>query len=194
MRADRPTDERAIEHLGVNYDCCHLAVEYEQPAAALERFQTHRIRISKLHFSSAMKVTPNAATKAALKSFIDPVYYHQVIARAANGSLTRYPDLDDALESASAPGVELEEEWRIHFHVPLHCQDSHNLSTFETTTDHILGVMDILAKNPALCSHIEMETYTWEVLPPELKNQDVVEQLAREYEWTLRHMAERGLA
>ena len=60
--------------------------------------------------------------------------------------------------------------------------------------DHLLGVMDVLQKNPKLCSHIEMETYTWEVLPPELKNRDVVDQLAGEYDWTLKHMAARGLA
>ncbi|PYJ93343.1 MAG: hypothetical protein DME23_26240, partial [Verrucomicrobia bacterium] len=57
----------------------------------------------------------------------------------------------------------------------------------------LLGVMDILKENPSLCSHIEMETYTWEVLPPELKNRKVVDQLVAEYEWTLRQMAERGL-
>jgi hypothetical protein len=54
--------------------------------------------------------------------------------------------------------------------------------------------MDLLKKNPALCSHLEMETYTWEVLPPELKNRDVVDQLAAEYDWTLKQLAERGLA
>ena len=53
--------------------------------------------------------------------------------------------------------------------------------------------MDILGKNPGLCSHIEMETYTWEVLPPELKKRDVVDQLASEYGWTLEQLAKRGL-
>jgi hypothetical protein len=54
--------------------------------------------------------------------------------------------------------------------------------------------MDLLKENPALCSHIEMETYTWEVLPPELKNRNVVDQIAGEYEWTLKQLAARGLA
>jgi len=191
MRTDHPNDERLNQFLGVNYDCCHLAVEYEQPQTAIGRLTSNGIRISKLHFSSAMKVAPTAETKKALEAFIDPVYYHQVIARNHNGTLTRYLDLDDALRPLSGSGVEREEEWRIHFHVPLHCKPT---PIFDTTSSHMLGVMDLLAKDPKLCSHIEMETYTWEVLPPELKNRDVVDQLASEYEWTLEHMASRGLA
>jgi hypothetical protein len=191
MEEDHPGDDRLKRFLGVNYDCCHLAVEYEQPEAAVGRFTSDGIRISKLHFSSAMKVRPTADTREALRSFVDPVYFHQVIARNANGTLTRYSDLDEALAQPGATGGEREEEWRIHFHVPLHCESS---SIFQTTSDHLLGVMDLLHKNPGLCSHIEMETYTWEVLPPELKNRSVVDQLANEYAWTLQHLAARGLA
>jgi hypothetical protein len=191
LRDEHPNDDRLDRFLGVNYDCCHLAVEYEKAQSAIERLTSNRIRISKLHFSSAMQVVPTPETKAALKSFVDPVYFHQVIARNANGSLTRYLDLDEALQPPTIPGAEREQEWRIHFHVPLHCGAS---KIFNTTVDHLLGVMDQLQKNPSLCNHIEMETYTWEVLPPELKNRSVVDQLAGEYEWTLTQMAARGLA
>jgi sugar phosphate isomerase/epimerase len=189
LRADRPSDERLSQHLGVNYDCCHLAVEYEATEAAIEHFVRNQIRISKLHFSSAMKLVPTDRARAELQAFVDPVYFHQVIARNNDGTLTRYPDLDEAL--LAAPNAEGEEEWRVHFHVPLNFAPS---SAFDTTADHLLGVMDILARQPGLCSHLEMETYTWEVLPPELKNRSVVEQLAGEYEWTLKHLAARGLA
>ena len=64
---------------------------------------------------------------------------------------------------------------------------------FQNTNDHLLGVLDRLAQNPKFCSHLEMETYTWEVLPRELKSRSVVEQLAAEYAWTLARLAERGL-
>ena len=191
MRADRPNDNRINECLGVNYDCCHLAVEYEQPQKAISHFQAHGVRISKLHFSSAMKVRPTAETKTALAPFIDPVYFHQVIARHGDDTFTRYLDLEDALKSPSATGAEREKEWRIHFHVPLHCKSS---PVFDTTSDHVIGVLDLLKANPKLCSHIEMETYTWEVLPAEMKNRNVVDQIAGEYEWTLNHMTARGLA
>jgi len=82
-------------------------------------------------------------------------------------------------------------EWRIHFHVPLHAPA---MPPFTNTNDHLLGALDFLSSNPRLCSHLEMETYTWEVLPPELKSQNVVEQLAAEYGWTLAQLKERGLA
>jgi hypothetical protein len=57
-----------------------------------------------------------------------------------------------------------------------------------------MGVMDALAAEPSLCSHLEMETYTWEVMPPELKNRDVVDQLVAEYDWTLGELRARALA
>lgn len=43
------------------------------------------------------------------------------------------------------------------------------------------------------CAHLEMETYTWEVLPPALRL-PIEEQLVREYAWTLEALAARGLA
>lgn len=191
LRAEFPGDEALFENLGVNYDCCHLAVEYEEAGAALERFVSNKIKISKLHFSSALKLAPDEEKKKALQAFVDPVYFHQVVARTSNGDLVRYLDLDQALAGDGHSPMETEEEWRIHFHVPLHCKPS---PVFDTTAGHVLEVMDVLGKNPNLCSHVEMETYTWEVLPPELKNRDVVDQLTSEYEWTLAQLGERGLA
>jgi hypothetical protein len=191
MRGDRPNDSRINEHLGVNYDTCHLAVEYEEPQSAIERFLSNKIKISKLHFSSALKVKPTADVRKALESFTEGVYFHQVISRNKDGSFNRYTDLDEALEAPNPPSDTAAEEWRIHFHIPLHHAPS---ALFGTTQDHLLGVMDILAANPSLCSHIEMETYTWEVLPPELKNRSVVDSLAGEYDWTLQNLRQRGLA
>jgi hypothetical protein len=65
---------------------------------------------------------------------------------------------------------------------------------FDNTSDHIRGLMDILKSDPKLCTHLEMETYTWEVMPSEMKNRDVVDQLVSEYDWCLRELAQRGLA
>lgn len=191
LRDEHPGDSRLREHLGVNYDTCHLAVEFEEPVDVLRRFRDHDIRISKLHFSSALKVIANRATREALKSFCEPVYFHQVVARSSDGALTRYRDLDVALQDDIGADREPADEWRIHFHVPLHFEAS---AMFGTTRDHLEKVMDALAAEPALCSHIEMETYTWEVMPPELKNRSVVDQLVAEYEWTLGELRPRGLA
>ena len=65
---------------------------------------------------------------------------------------------------------------------------------YETTADHVTGVLDLLQSDPALCAHLEMETYTWEVLPPALRTRSVEDQLAAEYAWTLKELTKRGLA
>ena len=94
----------------------------------------------------------------------------------------------EALRAASpAPGCER----RIHFHVPLFAELDKPLGT---TSDHVLGLLDWLAATPSACSHLEMETYTWEVLPGPLKNRNVVDQLADEYAWTLAQLRQRQLA
>jgi hypothetical protein len=192
LRDRHPNDPRLGEHLGVNYDTCHLAVEFEEPRAAIQRLQENGIRISKLHLSSALKVRPNTETRQALAAFADDIYLHQVVARDEAGQLTRFRDLPDALAqpstqtSLNSPAA----EWRIHFHIPLHAPAT---ALFGNTADHLLGVLDLLRNDPGLCSHLEMETYTWEVMPAELKNRTVVDQLVGEYEWTLKALAERGL-
>jgi hypothetical protein len=211
LRAEHPRDERLAEHLGVNYDTCHFAVEFEEPQNALACLVNYGIKISKIHLSSALKVSPTPAAREALKRFDDEIYLHQVVTRDEAGRRMIFRDLPEALVAAhrlldAAPrspdgdpgeaGDPLSEfpelpEWRIHFHVPLHAPAE---PPFENTNDHLLGILDLLAECPGICSHLEMETYTWEVLPPGLKSQSVVDQLAAEYEWTLARLQERGLA
>lgn len=190
LRADRPGDLRLDEHLGVNYDCCHLAVEFEAPGEALARLRRAGIKISKIHLSNALKVHPTPEVRAALKSFADDIYFHQTIERRPDGELIRYGDLDEALATSPTGDPQFEVEWRIHFHIPLHAKPT---SLFNTTADHLLGVLEEMRQTPALCGHFEMETYTWEVMPPEMKNRNVVDQLVSEYEWTLARFAERGI-
>jgi hypothetical protein len=205
MRAEHPRDPRLPEHLGVNYDTCHFAVEFEEPQNALPCLVNYGIKISKIHISTALKLLPTAEARKALAAFANDTYLHQVVVRRANGQRVIYTDLNQALASepletetahppeyspSTAPASPLT-EWRIHFHIPLHSAPA---PLFGNTADHVLGVLDLLSVNPNVCSHLEIETYTWAVLPPELKDRDLVEQLAGEYKWTLARLAERGLA
>jgi hypothetical protein len=191
MRGEHPNDPRLADHLGVTYDTCHFAVEFEEPADALAALVNHDIKISKIHLSSALKLQPTPEARERLQEFSDDVYLHQVVVREANGERSIYNDLPEALSSeVYEDGRELP-EWRVHFHVPLHAPAA---EPFENTNDHLLGALDVLAEYPSICNHLEMETYTWEVLPPELKSQEVVDQIAQEYEWTLTELAKRGLA
>ncbi len=197
LRDDRPGDDRLSRHLGVNYDACHLAVEYEDAQEGLEQLLSEQILISKLHLSSALKATPTVNVRSALKAFVDPVYFHQVVERRGDLPLRRIRDLDVALAEADSGTLALSEEtalsteWRIHFHVPLHCAPS---GLWGTTSDHLQGVFGFLQKHPAVCKHLEMETYTWEVMPSEMKQRDVVTQLVGEYGWTLDELKRRGMA
>ena len=222
LREEHPGDGRLDEFLGVNYDTCHLAVEFEDAAAALALLQSHRVKISKIHLSNALKLRISPEGRARLRRavtrsqpadgglpidklapFADDTYLHQVIIRDAAGQLTRYRDLADffnpqspSLHHSITPSFQPRinpprEEARIHFHIPLHTPPA---AWFDTTADHLLGVLDALQASPHLCSHLEMETYTWQVLPPEWRSRSVVDQLAAEYEWTLRELRRRSLA
>ena len=109
------------DHITLCFDCCHFAVEFENPATALERLQAAGIRIGRVQLSSALHVQfPADAQEAAavagrLRPFADTTYLHQVVEQQTAG-LRRYPDLDVALENK---GTTSPAEWRIHFHVPL---------------------------------------------------------------------------
>jgi hypothetical protein len=187
-----PHDRDFFKFVGLNYDTCHLAIEFEDAQKALDRITGAGIRLSKLHFSSALKLKPTHENIAKLHAFDEPVYFHQVIASyGADEPLRRFKDLPDALQFAQANPNDLGEEWRVHFHIPIHAQPG---GGFDSTRDHLIGAMDWLAANPKKCQHIEMETYTWEVLPDEMRSGDVVDQLVKEYEWTLEEMGKRNLA
>ena len=179
-----------LKRLGVNYDACHLAVEYETAEESLGRLVDAGIRISKIHLSSALKVSDfSESTLKTLEGFCEEVYLHQVVARTGTDPLVRYEDLDVAL-AARASGEDQADEWRIHFHIPLHSSPG---APLESTSDQISSVLDIVKGSPDMCRHFEMETYTWEVLPGGLGAVDVVDQLVREYDWTLGEFDARGL-
>lgn len=185
-------DYSAIEkHIGVNYDTCHLAIEFEEPKQVIKNFVDNNIRISKIHLSSALKVFPTTENLTQLRHFDDPVYFHQVISKNhQTGEIKRIKDLDIALDEAETNPPAPDEEWRIHFHIPLHSPTN---DLFESTSNHIQGLLDTLVSQPNLCDHFEMETYTWEVLPDEIKTRDVVDQLIHEYQWTLDELSKRKL-
>lgn len=195
LRAEHPRDVRLSEHLGVNYDACHFAVEFEEPSDALLCLLQHGIKISKIHISSALKVSATREARQVLADLADDGWLHQVVACLPDGQRFIYRDLNEALadESAAIDNGDGSQaaEWRIHFHVPFHHPDT---EFFGTTDDHILGVMDLLAANPGTCSHLEMETTAWDVPPPESGECDLIQEWVEEYRWALERLNERNLA
>ena len=175
--------------IGVNYDTCHLAIEYENAKESLLLLKNNNIKISKIHLSSALKLKPNQQTVDSLKEYQDDVYLHQVIAKLQNGDLIRFKDLPEAIENFLKGNCN-DDEWRVHFHIPLHASPD---SLFDDTRDHIKDTLSVLSSDPEMCKHLEMETYTWEVLPNSMQSNSVVDQLSLEYDWTLNSLRELKL-
>lgn len=164
-------------HLGVCLDLCHAAVEFENADEALAKLRNAGIRIGKMQISAGLKFTAvDEATIELLRPFNDAVYLHQVVER--NGAdLTRYVDLPEAFAAEGKKNGD--REWRVHFHVPIFLDD---LGQFSTTQDFI---RDMLARQRAapFTRHLEVETYTWDVLPPDYRNVDVDSAIVRELQW-----------
>lgn len=173
-----PAEQALRRHLGVCLDACHAAVEFEEPAQTVAALRGAGIRIPKIQLSAGMRVPRlDARSLRALEPYAEGIYLHQVVARSPGGALTRYLDLPEALAASRSlePGV----EWRIHFHVPIFRAD---LGPFESTQPFLAELCAMQARS-ALSAHLEVETYTWDVLPGELRGEPVVEAIAREIRW-----------
>ncbi len=185
-----PDEEQLKRHLGINYDCCHIAIEYEDANDAITRLVNVGIKVSKIHFSCAISIIPTKQSLGILKTFSEPTYLHQTIIKAKNGPLIRVKDLDVALKMDEKNRIPDMEEWRIHFHIPLYSVPE---PPIRSTLFHIQDVMDILKKTPSICSHFEIETYTFNILPQSFKNRNVVEQLIGEYNFVINEFKKRGI-
>ncbi len=169
-------------HLGVCYDVCHAAVEFEDPRASVARLRTAGIGIAKLQLSAALKVPRvDARARERLRPFDEPVYLHQVVARQ-DGRLTRYLDLPDALDKTTDSDMS---EWRIHFHVPIFLED---VVDFSTTQDFLREILALHREQP-ISQHLEVETYTWDVLPARFRDVEVSAAIARELNWVKQQLA-----
>ena len=174
-------------HIQLCYDTCHFAVEYETPAEAFTQFAAAGVPVGKIQLSAALLVPlpdgDRSAIAKRLEPFAEATYLHQVVERRPDGSLHRYRDLPDALPHLDAtPGT----EWRIHFHVPLFTEGFDGL---QSTRQAIPRTLDVLRDNPTICTHLEVETYTWDVLPAALKT-DLSTSIRREMDWVLSAMSE----
>ncbi|MGE5506148.1 MAG: metabolite traffic protein EboE [Actinomycetota bacterium] len=163
----------ARRHIGVCLDLCHLAVEFEDPVAAVAQLQAEEIPIFKVQISAGLALPP--AQAQSLRPFDDGVYLHQVAARGAGGIL-RFADLADAWASAEAGAAD---EWRVHFHVPLWAERLERLSSTAGLAARLLAAH---AARP-VCEHLEVETYTWDVLAPEHRTCGVEAAIVKELLW-----------
>jgi len=173
-------------HLQVCWDTCHVAVEYEKAESVLDSYESLGIEVGKVQISSALKVDlPNDVDgrqdlKKSLSRFEESTYLHQVVQRNVDGSHTSFSDLDIALEKINDLTAA---EWRIHFHVPIFAE---SLGDFGSTQDSIVEALE-LNRLKAFTRHLEIETYTWDVLPDYLKI-PMLDSIEREYLWVLKEL------
>ena len=164
-------------HVGVVYDICHQAVEYEDIAASLQKLVDAGIPVFKLQEAAAVHVPEvTQETVDALAKYAETIYLTQTIEKK-DGRFTKFLNLEDAFEAwRTDPGPR---EWRTHIHVPVFLDD---LGPFRTTRFAIEDALRFHKANP-LSRQLEIETYTWDVLPDNLKTGDIVDYVCREIEW-----------
>jgi hypothetical protein len=170
-------EEIIKRHITLCYDVCHFAIGYEPHQVIVDELAAKGIITGKIQISAALKASFTADNKQQVmdefSKFDEPTYLHQVIARRAGGQLVRYPDLVDALLLKDDA-----EEWRAHFHVPIFLAE---YGLLQSTRSDIETVLDIQLKKP-FTKHLEAETYTWTVLPDDLKA-PIAQSITRELEW-----------
>jgi sugar phosphate isomerase/epimerase len=179
-----PEAESALRrHIGLCYDVCHAAVEFEDPKASIAKLRANGISIGKLQLSSALKIAAlDAESARQLAEFDEPVYLHQVVERS-NGRLRRFVDLPQALADAGrAAGA----EWRVHFHVPIFLEQ---MLHFGTTQSFLAEILALHRAEP-ISPHLEVETYTWDVLPASYRNVGLSAAIARELNWVKAQLAQ----
>ncbi len=171
-------------HLGLCLDVCHAAVEFEEVKHSLSLVRAAGLDIPKLQLSAALKVpVVGPETKAQLQPFDEGVYLHQVVERTSAGQLRRYLDLAPAFaELERATGS----EWRVHCHVPVFME---TLPMLATTQDVLKQILALHTASP-ISRHLEVETYTFDVLPPALRQVDVATAIARELKWVQGQLAQ----
>ena len=166
-------------HLGVCFDTCHVALQFENLANSFRRYVAEGIRISKVQLSAALKGRCTPSTLDALQPFAEPTYLHQTKALTETGALISWYDLPFALQEI--PAFPTARELRVHFHVPLFL---HAAGVLESTSSDLTP--EFFAElRKGHCSHLEIETYTFGVLPRELAAESVSQSIAREYGWVL---------
>ncbi|MPY79544.1 MAG: metabolite traffic protein EboE [Actinophytocola sp.] len=181
------------DHIGLCLDACHLAVGFEDPASAVRRLTDAGLPVVKTQASAALHAaTPaDAATRRALSQYAEDRFLHQVRERGPSRIAER-DDLPDAVEDRRA--LRGAGPWRVHFHVPIHRRPEPPL---ESTQDELGATLDaLLGGRTAMTDHVEMETYTWSVLPESQRpnsDAELVSGLAAELRWVAERMRRAGL-
>lgn len=169
-------------HVQLCYDVCHFAIGFEESEEVLQKMEKHGLKIGKLQISAALKcsVSPNTAVEElqeCLRAFDEPTYLHQAVIKTNSGELLKFKDLKDGIQAMQNTDFK---ELRTHFHVPIFIEDYQLL---QSTQNDITTILKSWRKNE-FTRHLEVETYTWQVLPEHLQT-DLTQSIERELCWVV---------
>lgn len=165
------------EFVGLCYDTSHHELSGLKPGEGIDLCLRNGVKIAKIQFSAALGA-PTVESKKSLANFADDTYLHQTREINGNGVIVKYQDLPQALEQSDRNSY-----WKIHYHIPLYLDSLPGGLTVEKK--ELEAVLRKLAENPAICSNLEIETYTFPVLPEEIRKFDIEKSMALEYQWVL---------
>lgn len=164
-------------YLGIVFDIGHQSVGFENITYSLTKIRSAGIPIFKLQEAASLWVERLTADKlTALRRFTDTIYLSQTSLKQ-DGKITKFLNLGEALDFYEANPVET--EMRTHFHVPVFLEE---IGPFRTTRFGVQEALKMHRESP-LSDHLEIETYTWDVLPPALLTGDIVDNVTRELEF-----------
>lgn len=175
-------------HLGVCFDTCHQAVEFEDLPTSLQQLHAAGVPVGKVQLSCAVEIPAPGARpdlSSELRTFCEDRYFHQVVGRrSAGGPNLRCVDLPDLLADVTGEWSSCT-AWRTHFHVPIHLA---SVGALPTTQNDLQAALRALVAS-GQCTHLEVETYTWDVLSPYHRQAaaggELQECLRREMQWAM---------
>ncbi|WP_432560512.1 metabolite traffic protein EboE [Granulicoccus sp. GXG6511] len=164
-------------YIGICLDTCHLAVSFADPATEIRGVHAAGLAVVKVQASAAPEVPDpsDPRQRELIGRFVEPRYLHQTRELAPDGTVLAVDDLDLALAELPGNGP-----WRVHFHIPVHADPAPPL---RSTRDTIVTCLRELAGAGAY--DLEVETYTWAVLPPDTAGVDLVTGITEELRWLL---------
>lgn len=169
-------------HLQLCYDVCHFAIEFEESEDVIQKMENHGLKIGKLQISAALKCKTSSKTtieelQNCLLNFDEPTYLHQAVIKTKDNGLLKFNDLKSGIEAMTRTDFM---ELRTHFHVPIFVE---NYQLLQSTQNDITDILQIWRKKE-FTQHLEIETYTWEVLPAHLQT-DLTQSIERELKWVI---------
>jgi hypothetical protein len=174
-----------LEHLQLCYDVCHFALAYEYPKEVIKRLNAVGIKVGKIQISAALRCEKSIVVsireqQKCLEQFNEPTYLHQAVVLNDKDELQHFSDLKEGITAMNNPDFK---EIRTHFHVPVFVSD---FQVLESTQNDIIETLH-LWKEEKFTNHLEVETYTWGVLPEHLQT-DMTSSIVRELAWVQKQL------